>query len=266
MLSDTSPTNCPSGLRSRKEARRSPRSPKGRPCSANCRRSSSRRARSANGSSSSSFCRRWTPQARVGSSPTSSGPSTPTASLRRLQGAERGRAVARLSVACRQAGACGRRVRGLRPLALRRCAHRPGSVSWRRPRRSSAGTTRSTGSSANSSIRAPSSSRSCSTSAKTSRRSGSASRLEREDKHWKYNPADVDERMRWDDYQDAFQRVFERTSTDSAPVVRGSRRPQMVCAPGRPAPADRRSPGHAISSWPEVDYDIETEKKRLAES
>lgn len=42
-------------------------------------------------------------------------------------------------------------------------------------------------------------------------------RLERPDKHWKYNPGDVDERLLWPRYMDAFQQVFERTSTDNAP-------------------------------------------------
>ncbi len=92
-----------------------------------------------------------------------------------------------------------------------------------------------------------------------------SSRLEREDKHWKYNPADVDERLRWDEYQDAFQRVFERTSTEWAPwyVI----------------PADRKwyarlAVQHLLIDalerldlgWPQVDYDIEAEKKRLAAS
>ena len=42
-------------------------------------------------------------------------------------------------------------------------------------------------------------------------------RLERPDKHWKYNPGDIDERVRWPQYMDAYQTVFERTSTAHAP-------------------------------------------------
>ena len=42
-------------------------------------------------------------------------------------------------------------------------------------------------------------------------------RLDRPDKHWKYNPGDVDERLRWPQYMEAYQTVFERTSTDHAP-------------------------------------------------
>jgi PPK2 family polyphosphate:nucleotide phosphotransferase len=92
-----------------------------------------------------------------------------------------------------------------------------------------------------------------------------ASRLDREDKQWKYNPGDVDERKHWDAYQAAFQKMFERTSTERAPwyVV----------------PADRKwyarlAVQHllieALESldldWPAVDYDVTAEKKRLAAS
>ena len=42
-------------------------------------------------------------------------------------------------------------------------------------------------------------------------------RLERPDKYWKFNPNDVDSRAKWPAYQEAYQAVFERTSTDVAP-------------------------------------------------
>ena len=42
-------------------------------------------------------------------------------------------------------------------------------------------------------------------------------RLERADKHWKFNPADLDERALWDDYRRAFEVAIERTSTEAAP-------------------------------------------------
>ncbi len=90
-------------------------------------------------------------------------------------------------------------------------------------------------------------------------------RLERADKHWKYNPGDVDERMRWDDYMAAYQTVFERTSIPEAPwhVV----------------PADRKWYARLAvqellidaledidPQWPAADFDIEAEKRRLAAS
>ena len=51
-------------------------------------------------------------------------------------------------------------------------------------------------------------------------------RLERPDKHWKFNPADLKERARWDEYMDAFEIALARCSTESAPwyVVPGEKR------------------------------------------
>ena len=88
-------------------------------------------------------------------------------------------------------------------------------------------------------------------------------RLERPEKHWKYNPGDVDERLLWDQYQEAYQIALERTSTADAPwnVV----------------PADRKwyarravqrllidALGEMQLDWPSADYDVEAEKARLA--
>ena len=42
-------------------------------------------------------------------------------------------------------------------------------------------------------------------------------RLERSDKHWKFNPADLDERAMWDDYMAAFERLLNNCSTPWAP-------------------------------------------------
>ncbi|MBE1470971.1 PPK2 family polyphosphate kinase [Kibdelosporangium phytohabitans] len=42
-------------------------------------------------------------------------------------------------------------------------------------------------------------------------------RLERPEKHWKYNPADLDARSKWDDYQDAYADALTRCDTDTAP-------------------------------------------------
>jgi PPK2 family polyphosphate:nucleotide phosphotransferase len=42
-------------------------------------------------------------------------------------------------------------------------------------------------------------------------------RLERPDKHYKYNPGDIDERLQWDAYMQAYQAVLDTTSTVDAP-------------------------------------------------
>ena len=43
------------------------------------------------------------------------------------------------------------------------------------------------------------------------------SRLDRPDKHWKFDPNDLRERERWDRYQRAFEEAISRTSTAEAP-------------------------------------------------
>ena len=70
-----------------------------------------------------------------------------------------------------------------------------------------------------------------------------AERLEREDKHWKFNPGDIDERGHWADYMQAYQAVLEKCSTRGGAVVRRARRPQVVRPPGRDQPAARAPRG-----------------------
>lgn len=88
-------------------------------------------------------------------------------------------------------------------------------------------------------------------------------RLDRPDKHWKYNPGDVDERMHWAAYQEAYQIALTRTSTVDAPwyVIPADHKwyarwavQQLLLGALR-----RLDP-----QWPPVDYDIEIEKVRLA--
>ncbi len=52
-------------------------------------------------------------------------------------------------------------------------------------------------------------------------------RLERPDKHWKFDPNDLEERKLWDDYMRAFETAMERTSTQHAPwhIVPAENRP-----------------------------------------
>ena len=42
-------------------------------------------------------------------------------------------------------------------------------------------------------------------------------RLDTPEKHWKFNPADLAERTLWDDYQHAYEKALEATSTEYAP-------------------------------------------------
>ncbi|MGV0110342.1 PPK2 family polyphosphate kinase [Arthrobacter sp. CP30] len=90
-----------------------------------------------------------------------------------------------------------------------------------------------------------------------------AERLERKDKYWKYNPGDVDERGYWDQYQEAYQRAVERTSTPEAPwfVVPAERKWYARLAVQRLLTATLED---MQLSWPRATFDVEAEKQRLA--
>jgi PPK2 family polyphosphate:nucleotide phosphotransferase len=90
-------------------------------------------------------------------------------------------------------------------------------------------------------------------------------RLDRPDKHYKYNPGDVDERARWDDYMEAYQAVLDTTSTTGAPwyVVPADRKWYARLAVQQLLLGTLRG---LDLQWPVADFDVELEKKRLAES
>ncbi|MFZ3150723.1 MAG: polyphosphate kinase 2 family protein [Anaerolineaceae bacterium] len=51
-------------------------------------------------------------------------------------------------------------------------------------------------------------------------------RVEDPTKQWKFNPGDLDERARWNDYQEAYEKVLNQTSTPWAPwyVIPGNKK------------------------------------------
>ncbi len=90
-------------------------------------------------------------------------------------------------------------------------------------------------------------------------------RLDDPDKHWKYNPDDVDERALWDDYQQAYDLALERCSTDAAPW--------FVVPSGRKWYRDWAVATLLLEhlqvldlTWPDADFDVEAEKARVAAS
>ncbi|MEU6123169.1 PPK2 family polyphosphate kinase [Streptomyces sp. NPDC047123] len=87
-------------------------------------------------------------------------------------------------------------------------------------------------------------------------------RLDNPDKHWKFNPGDIDERALWPAYQEAYEIALERCSTQAAPwyVI----------------PADRKwYRNWAISklllehleeldpAFPKADFDVAESRRRL---
>lgn len=90
-------------------------------------------------------------------------------------------------------------------------------------------------------------------------------RLDDPSKHWKFNPHDIDERGRWDDYRRAYEVALQRCSTAAAPwfVI----------------PADHKwyrdwaittllleQLGALDLQWPKGDFDVAEQKARLAAS
>ena len=87
-------------------------------------------------------------------------------------------------------------------------------------------------------------------------------RLDRPDKHWKYNPGDIDERELWESYMEAYQVAVNRSA--------------RVGAPWHVVPADRkwyaRLAVHELlvealeaidPQWPAADFDVAAERSRL---
>lgn len=92
-----------------------------------------------------------------------------------------------------------------------------------------------------------------------------AERLERPDKYWKYNPADIDERKLWPKYQQAYQAVLDRTSTDQAPwyVIPCDKKWYSRLAVTELLIEALKS---LNMSWPPADFNVKAEKNRLADS
>ena len=90
-----------------------------------------------------------------------------------------------------------------------------------------------------------------------------AKRLDRPDKHWKYNPSDIDVRLKLPEYLAAYQEMLDRTSTDVAPwyVVPADRKWYSRLAVTELLAGALRS---LDLGWPPADFDVAAEKARLA--
>ncbi|WP_067432128.1 polyphosphate kinase 2 family protein [Nocardioides jensenii] len=87
-------------------------------------------------------------------------------------------------------------------------------------------------------------------------------RLDDPTKYWKFNPGDIDERELWPAYQRAYELAIERTNTEAAPwhVVPANRKWFRNLAVAHLL----REAFEALDlEWPEPDFDIEEQKKRL---
>ncbi len=87
-------------------------------------------------------------------------------------------------------------------------------------------------------------------------------RLDRPDKHWKFNPGDIDERRHWDDYMEAYEIAIRRTASASAPwhVVPADRKwyARLAVHELLVEALERIDP-----QWPVADFDVAAERARL---
>ncbi len=88
-------------------------------------------------------------------------------------------------------------------------------------------------------------------------------RLGNPDKHWKYDPSDLDERALWPAYREAYEIALERTSTPAAPwhVIPADKKWYRNLAVGRLLFEVLES---MELGWPQATFDVAAEQKRLA--
>jgi len=88
-------------------------------------------------------------------------------------------------------------------------------------------------------------------------------RLDNPEKHWKYNPGDIHERMLWDEYQKVYEIAIERCNREKAPwfIVPSGRKWYRNWAIATLLAEHLEAMN---LEWPEADFDVEAEKKRLA--
>jgi len=89
-------------------------------------------------------------------------------------------------------------------------------------------------------------------------------RLDEPEKHWKFNPGDVDERALWPTYQGAYEIALERCNTDAAPwhLVPADRKWYRNWAVGTLLDEALQS---MDLSWPTADFDVAEQRRRLLE-
>jgi PPK2 family polyphosphate:nucleotide phosphotransferase len=90
-------------------------------------------------------------------------------------------------------------------------------------------------------------------------------RLDDPTKHWKYDPGDLDDRARWDDYIAAYQTAIERCNDPVAPwfIVPAGRKWYRNWAV---ASLLLEHLDDLDLSWPEADFDVEEQRRLLLAS
>ncbi len=92
-----------------------------------------------------------------------------------------------------------------------------------------------------------------------------AERLASPEKYWKYNPHDVDSRLQWPAYQEAYTELLERCNTEVAPwfVIPSDRKWYRNWA------VAQLLREHLVGlnlGWPPAEFDVAVEQERVAKS
>jgi PPK2 family polyphosphate:nucleotide phosphotransferase len=87
-------------------------------------------------------------------------------------------------------------------------------------------------------------------------------RLDDPAKHWKFNPGDLDDRERWEEYMGAYADALERCSTEAAPwhLVPADRKWYRNWAVTRLLIEQLEA---LALRWPDAPYDVEEQRRRL---
>ena len=85
-------------------------------------------------------------------------------------------------------------------------------------------------------------------------------RLDDPTKHWKFNPGDLDDRVRWDDYMAAYAEAIERCGEVPWHVVPADRKWYRNWAMTRLLLEQLEA---LDLRWPEPDFDVEEQRRRL---
>ncbi|MCB8821198.1 polyphosphate kinase 2 family protein [Microvirga rosea] len=86
-------------------------------------------------------------------------------------------------------------------------------------------------------------------------------RLDDPKKHWKFNPGDLEDRKRWDDFQEAYEIMLNRCSTDWAPwyVIPADRKwvRNAIIARIVKATLEDMDPKYPKQSWDPKDFTVD---------
>lgn len=89
-------------------------------------------------------------------------------------------------------------------------------------------------------------------------------RLRRVDKRWKFDPSDIENRAKWDDYQRAYEIAIDRTDSDHAPWYIVPSDNKLYARTAVKLLLLRRLRAMGLN-WPDPGYDVAAQQRRLSQ-